>query len=84
MADFTSDDIASLAAKLDGLDLASGERAALDAVFDAAESDVDGFAVGPPPEPERYANLETNFFRLRLLKVLGSYIGETEKNLDGR
>ncbi len=82
MADFTTDDIDSLAAKLDDLELTSGERAVLDALLDAAEADVDGFAVDAPPASERYANIEVSYFRPRLLRVFGSYIGETEKNLD--
>ena len=82
MNDFTSNDLDSLAGKLDALDLNDAERAALDAVFDAAinsDADVSGF----------YANQEVSYFRVRLGSVLffdesdavRRYIGETEKNI---
>lgn len=47
MTDINDDDLKSLAAKLDGLDLNAAERAALDGVLDRAEAfepDVEGFA----------------------------------------
>lgn len=82
MTDFTSADLDSLAGKLDALDLTAGERAALDAVFEAATGDVAAFGrTDVKDSHDRHANLEIGSFGPRLINVLGTYIGETEKNL---
>ena len=86
---YERDEIESLAAKLATLELAAGERAALDAVLLAAAGDAEtaGFALsGTDPTAQGYANLEVSYLRMRLLRALGgdpsAYIGETERNLD--
>lgn len=43
--EFTEADVASLGHKLDELDLTTGERAALRALFEAAAGEVEGFAL---------------------------------------
>lgn len=85
MRDYTPADVDSLADKLDALELSSGERAALDALLDAAATDeVAGFAFEPiGSSHDSFANQEISYFRPRLRSVIGGlpgdYIGETEK-----
>ena len=69
--EFTQDQAQTLAAKLDALALTSGERAALDAVFEAASgAEAQGFALD---RADRY-------FNVIWLEIDDRYIGETEKN----
>jgi len=71
--DYTKNDAESLAAKLAGLELSGAERAALDAVFEAAfDDDAEVFGLD---QGNRY------FKVLWADSLPKTYIGETEKNV---
>ncbi len=73
--DFTQQDAETLAVKLAELDCTAAERAALNAVFDAASHEVAGFAMGqsqPGGSAARTSGTESG----RYLSALGDVLGK--------